>query len=52
VHRVGEHERFADDAATVADLLDLRIQPQVGVAALGRPVTECVDLLVKAGADP
>jgi hypothetical protein len=27
VHAVGEHQRLADDAAAVADLLDLRVQP-------------------------
>ena len=52
MHSVGEYERLADDAATVSDLLDLGIQPQVGVAALERPVAERVDLLVEAGADP
>jgi hypothetical protein len=52
VHRVGEHQALAHDAAAVADLLHLRVQPQVGVAALERPVAEGVDLLVQAGADP
>jgi hypothetical protein len=33
VHAVGEHERFPDDAAAVADLLDLGVEPQVRVAA-------------------
>ena len=52
VHGVGEHQRLADDAAAVADLLDLGVEPQVRVAALERPVAERVDLLVEAGADP
>jgi hypothetical protein len=47
VHAVGEHERLADDAAAVADALDLRVQPQIRVAALERPVTERVHLLVQ-----
>src|SRR6266540_4230991 len=52
VDAVGEHQCFADDTAAVADLLDLRVQPQVRVAALERPVAEDVDLLVEALADP
>jgi hypothetical protein len=52
VHAIGEHQRFTHDAAAVSDLLDLRVQPQVGVAALERPVAERVDLLVEARADP
>jgi hypothetical protein len=52
VHAVGKHQCFAHDAAAVADLLDLGVQPQVRVAALERPVAEGVDLLVQAGADP
>ena len=38
VHGVGEHQRLPDDAATVADLLDLGVKPQVRVAALERPL--------------
>src|SRR5262249_34951170 len=52
VHAVGEHERLADDAAAITDLLHLGIKPQVRVAALERPVAEGVDLLVEALADP
>ena len=52
VHGIGEHQRLADDAPAVADLLDLRIQPQIRVAALQRPAAERLDLLVEAGADP
>ena len=32
VDGVGEHQRFPDDTAAVADLLDLRVEPQVGGA--------------------
>jgi hypothetical protein len=52
MHGVGEYERFRHHPAAVPDLLDLRIQPQIGVAALERPVAEGLDLLVQAGADP
>jgi hypothetical protein len=52
VHTVGQHQRFPHDPAAVADLLDLRVQPQIGVAALQRAVAERIDLLVEAGADP
>jgi hypothetical protein len=52
VHAVGEHQRVAHDAAAVSDLLDLGVEPEVGVAALERAVAERVDLLVPALADP
>jgi len=52
VHRVGEHERLAHDPAAVADLLDLRIKPQVRVATLERPAPERLNLLIQPGADP
>src|SRR5262249_46302467 len=52
VYGVGKHERLGDDAATVADLLDLGVQPEIGVAALERPVAERLHLLVEALADP
>src|SRR5215211_2174657 len=52
VHAIGEHQRLAHDAARVAHLLDLRVQPQVRIAALERAVAEGVDLLVETGADP
>jgi hypothetical protein len=52
VHGIGEHQRLRHDAAAVAHLLDLRIQPQVGVAALQRPAAEGLQLLIEAGADP
>src|SRR5215216_1581850 len=37
VHGVGDHQALALNAAAVADLLDLRVEPQVGIAALERP---------------
>jgi hypothetical protein len=46
-----DHQAFADDAAAVADLLHLRVQPQVRVAPLERPVAKRLHLLVEAGAD-
>jgi hypothetical protein len=52
MHAVGEHERLPDDPARVAHLLDLGVQPQIGVAALERAVAEGIDLLVEALADP
>jgi hypothetical protein len=42
----------AHDAAAVADLLDLGVEPQVGVAALERPVAEGVDDAMIEGAMP
>ena len=51
VHAVGDDQALPDDAAAVPDLLDLRIEEQVGVAALERPLSERLDLLVEAGAD-
>ena len=52
MHGVGEHEALAHDAAAISDLLDLGVEPQVGVAAFERTITERVDLLVEPGADP
>jgi hypothetical protein len=52
VHAVRDHQALADDAAAVADLLDLGVEPQIGVAALERSCPEGFDLLVEAGADP
>jgi hypothetical protein len=52
VHAVSEHQRLPDDAAAVAHLLDLGVEPEIGVAALERPVAERLHLLVKALADP
>jgi hypothetical protein len=52
VHAVGEHQRLAQDAAAVADALHLRIEPEIRIATLERPLAEGLDLLVEAGADP
>src|SRR5207245_7035070 len=52
VHPVGEHETLADNSAAVPDLLHLRIQPQVGVGALERPLPKRVHLLIETLADP
>src|SRR5262245_32898834 len=52
VHRIREHERLGHDPAAVSDFLDLGVQPEVGVAALERPVAERLHLLVQTGADP
>ena len=51
VNAVGDHDRLADDPAAVSDLLDLRVEPQVGVLALERPLSERLDLLVEQRAD-
>jgi hypothetical protein len=51
MHTMGDHQRFGDDAAAVADLLHLRVQEQVRVAALKRARPERVDVLVQRFAD-
>ena len=48
VHAVGDHEALAHDAPAVSDLLDLRVEPEVGIAALERAGAERLDLLVEA----
>jgi hypothetical protein len=50
VHAVGDDHALAPNASAVSDLLDLRVDEQVGVAALQRPGPERLDLLVQAGA--
>ena len=52
VHTVGNDHALANDAAAVADLLDLAVEEQIGVAALQRPRAERLDLLIEPGADP
>jgi hypothetical protein len=47
-----DHQSLVDDTAAVADLLDLRIEEHVRVAALQRPVAERVDVLIQRAADP
>src|SRR5215207_1619555 len=49
---MGDHQRLVDHAAAVADLLDLRVQEQVRIAALQRPRPERLDMLVERLADP
>lgn len=48
---VCDHDALAPDAAAVADLLDLCIDEQVGVAALQRALPEDLDLLVEQRAE-
>jgi hypothetical protein len=48
VDAVGDDQALLPHTAALADALDLRIEPQVGVAgAVQRPVPECGDLLVQ-----
>jgi hypothetical protein len=51
VHAMGDHQALAHDPAPVADLLDLGVEPQVGVAALERALPERLDLVIQALAD-
>src|SRR3954447_26276448 len=52
VDGVRDHDALARDAAAVADLLDLGVDEQIGVAALKRPLPERLDLLVEQPRDP
>jgi hypothetical protein len=52
MHAMRDDEGFVDDAAAVADLLDLGVQEQVWVAALQRAGAKGVDVLVQRLADP
>jgi len=53
VDAVGDDQALLPDAARLPDPLDLRIEPQVGVARLAeRPLAECRDLVIEAGAEP
>ena len=52
VDALGEHKALANDAAAIPHFLDLGIQEEVGVGALERTLTEGLDLLVEALADP
>jgi hypothetical protein len=47
VHAVRDHQRLLHAAAAVADLLDLRVQEQVRVAALQRAPAERLDVLIQ-----
>ena len=52
VNGVRDHDAFALHAAAVADLLDLRVDEQVRVAALQRALSKRRDLLVEQAGDP
>jgi hypothetical protein len=52
VHCVRDHDGLAGHAAAVADLLDLRVNEQIRVAALQRPGPERPHLLIQTGAHP
>jgi hypothetical protein len=43
---MGDDERLVDHAAAVSDLLDLRVEKQIRIAALQRPRPERLDVLV------
>jgi hypothetical protein len=51
VDAVRDHQRLVDHAPAGADLLDLGVEEQVGVAALQRPGAKRLDVLVKRLAD-
>jgi hypothetical protein len=52
VNGVRDHDGLALHAAAIADLLDLRVDEQIRVAALQRPLARRPDLLVKQAGDP
>jgi hypothetical protein len=52
VHAVRDHQRLIDHAPTVAHLLDLGIEEQIGIGTLKRPRPERLHVLVQEGADP
>src|SRR3954447_251326 len=52
VDAMGDDHALALHPPGVADLLDLRVDEQIGIAALQRPRPKRVDLLVEALADP
>jgi hypothetical protein len=49
---VRDHHALAGDAAAVADLLDLRVDEQIRVAALQPALAERPHLLVEQPRDP
>jgi hypothetical protein len=51
MHAMRDHERLGDHAAASADLLDLRVEEHVWVAALQRPRPERLDVLIQRRAD-
>src|SRR5436190_3508269 len=52
MHRVRDHHTLARDPAAVTNLLDLRVDEQIRVAALKRAGAERLDLLIQPSADP
>ncbi len=52
VDGVGEHQALLPHAAGLADPLDLRVEPQIGVGALQGALAERRDLLVQAATQP
>jgi hypothetical protein len=52
VHGVRDHHALALHTAAITDLLNLRVDEQIRVAALKRPSPERLDLLVEALTDP
>jgi hypothetical protein len=52
VHRVRDNDALPRDPAAVPDLLDLRVDEQIRVAALPRPLPKRLDLLVEEPSDP
>jgi hypothetical protein len=52
VHGVRDDDALARDTAAVTDLLDLRIDEQIRIAALERPLAESLHLLVEQPRDP
>jgi hypothetical protein len=49
---MGDDQRLRDDAAAVANLLELGVQEQIRVATLKRAVPERLDVLIQRRADP
>src|SRR4051794_29581356 len=52
VHGVGDHQALLAHPAALCDLLDLAVEPDVGGAALQRPLPERPDLIVEAATQP
>src|SRR4051794_16100664 len=52
MHGVRDHDALAGHPAAVADLLDLGVDEQIRIAALQRPLTERLHLLVEQPGDP
>ena len=52
MHRVRDDDALALNSPAVADFLDLRVDEQVRVAALQRPLPKRLDLLVEQPSDP